>query len=100
MSHLGDIRSSFTKLGHPGHGYSRARSLGPSPPGSPSLPPSRGGDVGGNGNNGLRRPGPGGGLTMQASNSSLNLSVAPQSRAPSAYLDELFENHRPADNRL
>lgn len=38
----------------------------------------------------------GGGLTMQASNSSLNLSVAPQSRAPSAYLDDLFESHQPA----
>lgn len=33
---------------------------------------------------------------MQASNSSLNLSVAPQSRAPSAYLDDLFESHQPA----
>lgn len=91
MSHLNENRSSFSNLVQPGHGYSRTRSVGPSPPGSPSLPPSRGGEIG------ARRPSvAAGGLTMQASNSSLNLSVAPQSRAPSAYLDDLFESHQPA----
>lgn len=91
MSHLNENRSSFSNLVQPSHGYSRARSLGPSPPGTPSSPPSRGGEIG------ARRPSvAGGGLTMQASNSSLNLSVAPQSRAPSAYLDDLFESHQPA----
>lgn len=91
MSHLNENRSSFSNLVQPGHGYSRTRSVGPSPPGSPSLPPSRGGEIG------ARRPSvAGGGLTMQASNSSLNLSVAPHSRAPSAYLDDLFESHQPA----
>ena len=59
--------------------------MGPSPPRSPSLPPSRGTDTV------LGKAG----LTMHTSNSSLNLSVAPQSRAPSAYLEDLFENHPP-----
>ena len=65
--------------------YSRARSAGPSPPGTPSLPPSRGAEVG-------YRPSTAG-LSTQASTSTLNLSTAPQGRAPSAYLDDLFEDH-------
>ncbi|KAL8848801.1 MAG: hypothetical protein Q9221_006179 [Calogaya cf. arnoldii] len=69
------------------HRYSRARSAGPSPPGTPSsLPPSsRGAEVG-------YRPSTAG-LSTQASTSTLNLSTAPQGRAPSAYLDDLFEDH-------
>ncbi len=70
-------------------GYSRARSMGPSPPGSPSLPPSRGGE------GAYRRNSHGGLLPSQASTSTLNLSVPPQGRAPSAYLEDLFESHRP-----
>lgn len=84
-SHLGGGGSS---LGNPNHRYSRARSRGPSPPLSPSLPPSRSEDV-------AFRPQSMAGLSMHASNSSLNLSLAPQGRAPSAYLEDLFENHPP-----
>ncbi|CAF9924648.1 MAG: hypothetical protein HETSPECPRED_005639 [Heterodermia speciosa] len=71
--------------------YSRARSVGPTPPDSPRLPPSRG--------NGDLRPSTANLSTTAlagaaASNSSLNLNLntAPQSRAPSAFLEDLFEN--------
>lgn len=84
MAHIGGGSSN---LGNQNSRYTRARSMGPSPPLSPSLPPSRGEDVS------LRRPSTAG-LTLHASNSSLNLS-APHARAPSAYLDDLFENHPP-----
>lgn len=83
MTHIGGGGSG---LSNPNHRYSRARSMGPSPPRSPSLPPSRGND------GGLGRPSTVG-LSMHASNSSLNLSVPPQGRAPSAYLEDLFESH-------
>ncbi|KAI9833455.1 MAG: hypothetical protein M1819_003613 [Sarea resinae] len=69
--------------------YSRSRSMlgNNSPPHSPSLPPSRGGAVdAGIGGGYARAPG--------ASTSTLNLSVAPQGRAPSTYLEDLFENHQ------
>ena len=94
MTHLGAGRDSIglSSLRPENHRYSRARSIGPSPPGSPSLPPSRGADsaYGGRQSNA--------GLTIHASNSSLNLnppSPNPQGRAPSAYLEDLFENHPP-----
>ncbi len=91
MTHLGGGSGGIglSNLGPQSHRYSRARSIGPSPPGSPSLPPSRAEEstAGGRLNTA--------GLTMHASNSSLNLSPAPQSRAPSAYLEDLFENHPP-----
>ena len=91
MSHVGSGTGAIglSNLGPQSHHYSRARSIGPSPPGTPSLPPSRG------------RESPYGGrlstvgLTGHPSNSSLNLSPAPQSRAPSAYLEDLFANHPP-----
>lgn len=83
MTHIGGGGSG---LGNQNHRYSRARSVGPSPPRSPSLPPSRGNELA------MGRPSTAG-LTMHASNSSLNLSIAPQGRAPSAYLDDLFESH-------
>lgn len=83
MTHIG---GGGTGLGNPNSRYSRARSTGPSPPHSPSLPPSRGYD------GGLGRPSTAG-LSMHTSNSSLNLSVPPQGRAPSAYLEDLFESH-------
>ena len=71
-------------LGTPG--TSRGRSFGgPSPPVSPSLSPSRGADP--------RAPPPPP-LPSHASTSSLNLSVPPQGRAPSAYLEDLFESHQ------
>lgn len=96
MAHVsGEGPTSFSNPAHPSHRYSRARSsIGPSPPGSPSLPPSlppsRGADVG----TGFRRPTTADRLTMQGSNSTLNLSAPTQSRAPSAYLEDLFENHK------
>ena len=91
MTHVGGGNGAIglSNLGPQSHRYSRARSTGPSPPGSPSLPPSRGGESTYGGRLSTA------GLTMHASNSSLNLSAAPQSRAPSAYLEDLFENHPP-----
>lgn len=87
MTHIGGGGSG---PGNPNHRYSRARSIGPSPPRSPSLPPSlppsRGTEIG------FGRPSTTG-LSMHASNSSLNLSAPPQGRAPSAYLEDLFESH-------
>ena len=70
---------------------SRRFSKNPSPPGTPSLPPSRGGppDSPYNGRTSMQ------GLVNQASSSSLNLSAPPPGRAPSAYLEDLFENHPP-----
>ena len=65
--------------------YSQA--VAPSPPGTPSsLPPSRGAEVA------FGRPSTAG-LSTNASRSSLNLSAAPEGRAPSAYLEDLFEGH-------
>ena len=62
----------------------------PSPPGTPSLPPSRGG---------LPDSPYAGRLSTQGlvnqSSSSLNLNAPPQGRAPSAYLEDLLENHPP-----
>lgn len=86
MTHVGGGGIGLSNLAPQNHRYSRARSTGPSPPGSPSLPPSRGAD------STLGRLNTTG-LTMHASNSSLNLSAPPQGRAPSAYLEDLFENH-------
>lgn len=67
----------------PGGGHSR--NLGPSPPGSPSLPPSSGADAP------QTRA-----SHLGASSSTVNLNAPPQGRAPSAYLEDLFENHAPA----
>lgn len=64
------------------------RGLGPSPPGSPlispSMPPSRGG----NGSPMLPA------LRGSESRSSLSIPPVPGQRAPSAYLEDLFENHQ------
>ncbi|KAL8834643.1 MAG: hypothetical protein Q9170_003664 [Blastenia crenularia] len=83
MTHLGG-GSPMTGAGAHNHRHSRARSAGPSPPGTPSLPPSRGAEVA------YGRPSTAG-LSTQASASTLNLSTAPEGRAPSAYLEDLFE---------
>ena len=83
MTHIG---GGSISMGNPNPRFSRARSSGPSPPLSPSLPPSRGEDT-------SRRKSSTAGMTLHASNSSLNLSS--HTRAPSAYLDDLFENHPP-----
>lgn len=87
----------------------RARSMGPSPPESPGLQPRRTSQAR---NSGLQLPGTrdGGrsrptstlnpnGLYSQPSSSSLAVGTGiqdeslPGSRAPSAYLEDLFENH-------
>ncbi|KAI9772284.1 MAG: hypothetical protein M1840_001033 [Geoglossum simile] len=80
MTHIG----GGAPVGLSTHNYTRARSVGPSPPGSPSLPPSRSGETGF----------PRGNLRSGASVSSLNLPAQQQERAPSAYLENLFENHQ------
>lgn len=69
-------------------GYVRPRSMGPSPPVSPSLPPSsRGVDTAYGAPSNLD-------MSTHPSTSTLNLSTAPPpGRAPSAYLEDLFENH-------
>ena len=85
-SGMTNVGSGNVNVGSQNHRYSRARSMGPSPPLSPSLPPSRGEDV-------SRRKSSAAGITTHASNSSLNLPG--HTRAPSAYLDDLFENHPP-----
>ncbi|EZF31667.1 Amidohydrolase family protein [Trichophyton interdigitale] len=63
-------------LGPQSQGYSRTRSTGPTPPDSPALSPN------------ARRY-----EQTHPSTSSVNLSSPPQGRAPSAYLEDLFENH-------
>jgi len=70
MAHIGSGHGnsiSLSNLGPQRDGYSRARSMGPSPPDSPAI---------GHGN----------------SSSTLNLNVPPgEQRAPSAYLEDLFD---------
>ncbi|KAL9603340.1 MAG: hypothetical protein Q9219_001202 [cf. Caloplaca sp. 3 TL-2023] len=85
MTHLGG-ENPMTGSGAHNNRYSRSRSAGPSPPGSPSLPSSRGAEVA------YGRPSTAG-LSTQASASTLNMSTAPEGRAPSAYLEDLFEGH-------
>ena len=67
----------------PGGTHSRTHTA--SPPSSPTLPPSRGQEVS------YQRM-----SNWGDSNSSLNLNHPPQGRAPSAYLEDLFESHSPA----
>ena len=67
----------------PGGAHSRTHTA--SPPSSPTLPPSRGQEVS------YQRM-----SNWGDSNSSLNLNHPPQGRAPSAYLEDLFESHSPA----
>ncbi|MCJ1371708.1 hypothetical protein MMC20_002927 [Loxospora ochrophaea] len=91
MTHIGGGRPmSLSNLGPQREGYQRARSNAPSPPGTPSQPPSRGNDSTYGRLSTI-------GLTGHASSSSLNLTAPPQGRAPSAYLEDLFENPPPAE---
>ncbi|KAI9856175.1 MAG: hypothetical protein M1824_005672 [Vezdaea acicularis] len=91
MTHIGSSpAAALSRMGGgpQAHGYSRATSgAAPSPPVSPSLPPSRGtvgGVVGG---------------VRNGSMSSLNLNQPPAGRAPSTYLEDLFEDSvRPGTN--
>ncbi len=91
MTHLGGGNpTSLGTLRPKSPRYSRAQSVGPSPPISPGLSPNRSGEAA------YGRPSTAG-LSTQASTSTLNLSAPPQGRAPSAYLEDLFENHAPGD---
>ncbi|KAI9840805.1 MAG: hypothetical protein M1837_001278 [Sclerophora amabilis] len=93
MTQLGGGIMNLAGAGPKSQGYTRARSMGPSPPGSPGLrPTSRGGDsLYSRGHYGT---GSGVGLPAADSASSLNLNAPPQGRAPSAYLEDLFETHQ------
>ena len=62
------------------HGYQRARSQGPSPPISPVLPPLPTGRHS---------------YVVPGSSSTINLTAPAQGRAPSAYLEDLFESFPP-----
>ena len=70
-----------------------------SPPGSPSLAPSsRGAEIafGGNIHDGARRPSTGGGLSILQQDQGVS-----SSRAPSAYLENLFDEHTtPSGNNM
>ncbi|PLB36653.1 uncharacterized protein BDW47DRAFT_47431 [Aspergillus candidus] len=76
--------SDLPGIGPQSQGYTRTKS-GPSPPGTPTQPqhpPS-----------GPQAP------YYGSSTSDVNLSSAPQGRTPSAYLEDLFENHAPQRNQ-
>lgn len=68
---------SLSNLGPQAAGYNRARSMGPSPPDSPSMTASR--------------------SAHMASSSTLNLTqgYGGEQRAPSAYLEDLFDGESP-----
>ena len=71
-------------------GYQLARLIGPSPPSSPSLPPSRDADI---------LYGAPSNLANAPSTSTLNLSAPSHGTAPSAFLEDLFENYPPGNLR-
>lgn len=80
------LPSGYYAAGNASLGPSQSQiNLGRSPPGSPSLPPSRGHERTRSSNH-----------VVGASTSTLNLNVPPQGRAPSAYLEDLFDSHSPA----
>ncbi|KAE8379256.1 hypothetical protein BDV26DRAFT_171321 [Aspergillus bertholletiae] len=76
-------------LGPQAQGYTRTKS-GPSPPGTPTH--ASGGGVYEPQFNTSR-------YSQVASNSSVNLASPTQGRTPSAYLEDLFENHPPHNQR-
>ncbi|KAL2828765.1 hypothetical protein BDW59DRAFT_142995 [Aspergillus cavernicola] len=70
-------------------GYTRTGS-GPTPPATPMAPPQGMHEVQQYSNSNLRQS-----YAAAGSTSSLNLTSPPQGRTPSAYLEDLFENHPP-----
>ena len=90
VAHLGGGPTPSSNLAPQNRSYSRVQSRGHSPSPSSSLPPSRGADSVFNGSRLSTQ-----GLAGHGSTSSLNLNAPPQGRAPSAYLEDLFENHPP-----
>ncbi|MCJ1234095.1 hypothetical protein MMC14_002053 [Varicellaria rhodocarpa] len=86
-THLGGERPISMVDSHPhNQGYQRARSTGPSPPISPSLPPSRDADM---------YYGAPSTLGNAPSTSTVNLLAPSHGTAPSDYLEDLFENYPP-----
>ncbi len=108
MTHIGGgggggaLTNPLSTLSAQAAGYQRARSMGTTPPASPGLPPSRGPESvttsqrlpsrGVDTNGYARVSGVANGIAS-GSTSSLNLTVPPQGRAPSAYLEDLFASH-------
>ena len=68
-------------------GYTRASTVGLSPDASPSISPNRGYNV---------PYGKHAGVSTQGSSSTLNVNAPSKGRAPSVYLDDLFESHQPS----
>jgi hypothetical protein len=79
------LPAGYYAAGSAAPGGTHSRTHTSSPPSSPTLPPSRGQEVS------YQRM-----SNWGDSNSSLNLNHPPQGRAPSAYLEDLFESHAPA----
>ncbi|KAL9121191.1 MAG: hypothetical protein Q9187_002252 [Circinaria calcarea] len=69
-------------------GYTRASSVRLSPDASPSISPNRGYDVPYGKQSNSR-------ISTQGSLSTLNVNTPSKGRAPSVYLDDLFESHQP-----
>ncbi|PYI10572.1 hypothetical protein BO78DRAFT_393993 [Aspergillus sclerotiicarbonarius CBS 121057] len=74
-------------MGPQSQGYTKAKS-GPSPPESPGLSPSAN-------EQDMPRRSARRSRAEEASTSTVNLSSPPQGRTPSAYLEDLFDNHAP-----
>lgn len=83
----GYLSSTFSGLGPQSQGYTRTRS-GPSPPASPGLSSASVHETAFNSRQSL----------AGASTSSLNLASPSHVRAPSAYLEDLFESHAPSED--
>lgn len=90
MAQIGGGSRPISKLGVDGYDSPRRMSTARSPPRSPSLPTSRGGDSIMSGRRLSTQ-----GLVGQPTGNTLNLSVPPQGRAPSAYLEDLISSHTP-----
>ncbi|PLN76429.1 hypothetical protein BDW42DRAFT_20902 [Aspergillus taichungensis] len=88
--------SDLPGIGPQSQGYTRTKS-GPSPPGTPTQQQQQyhtpSGATHEYPHSGPRAP------YYGSSNSDINLSHAPQGRTPSAYLEDLFENHAPQRNQ-
>ncbi|EEA25814.1 hypothetical protein TMatcc_005950 [Talaromyces marneffei ATCC 18224] len=79
------LPAGYYAAGNTAMGSHSQVNLGRSPPGTPSSPPTHVLDVP------LNRTS----HHLGASTSSLNLNAPPQGRVPSAYLEDLFDNHPP-----
>lgn len=88
--------SDLPGIGPQSQGYTRTKS-GPSPPGTPTHHQQHHTPSGGAAH---EHPHSGSRASYYGSSTSdINLSPAPQGRTPSAYLEDLFENHAPQRNQ-